>query len=52
MKNFNLAKFNTDSVLALIAGIAMAVAAVGASQFCFYWYHQPEMPESVRNLSR
>ena len=45
-----LKKFLLKHILKITAIIAFILAAIGASQLCIYWYHQPKMPDKVKML--
>lgn len=36
--------------LAIIASLATVIAATVATSACFWYFYQPEEPESLRNL--
>lgn len=39
-------------ILMAAAALAALTALVSASNMCFIWFHQPQMPESVRQMGR
>lgn len=46
------ADITTRKVLIAAAALASLVALVSTTNLCFIWFHQPEMPESVRQMGR
>ena len=47
-----LADITTRKVLMAAAVLASLTAAVSAAHNCYFWFHQPKMPESVRQMSK
>jgi len=45
-----LKKFNV--LLAAIASVALAFGALSAQSACVCWFHQPEIPESMKKFAK
>ena len=42
----------TQKVLLAAAALASLMALVSTTNMCFFWFHQPQMPESVRGMGK
>ncbi len=42
----------TLKILGAVATLAALTAIVNVSNFCIFWFHQPEMPDDVRNMTK
>lgn len=53
MKRFKqFLKKNCAQSLVAMAALALFVGSTSASVASVWWFHQPEMPESIRNHKR
>lgn len=46
------AEITTRKVLLAVAALASLTALVSTTNLCFIWFHQPKMPESVRQMGK
>ncbi len=46
------AEITTRKVLMAAAVLASLTALVSTTNICYIWFHQPRMPESVRQMGR
>jgi cyclic lactone autoinducer peptide len=48
----NIADITVRKVLLAAAGLASLTAMISVYNLCFFWFHQPQMPESVRLMGK
>jgi cyclic lactone autoinducer peptide len=48
----HIADITVQKVLLATAALASLTAMVSTTNLCFIWFHQPKMPESVRQMGR
>ena len=46
------ANITTRKVLLAAAALASLTALVSTTNLCFIWFHQPQMPECVRQMGK
>jgi cyclic lactone autoinducer peptide len=46
------ADISLRKVLAAAAALASLTALASTTNLCYIWFHQPQMPESVRRMGR
>jgi len=46
------ANITTRKVIMAAAALALLTALVSTTHLCFIWFHQPRMPESVRQMGK